>query len=157
MTFRKSGGSIVLLSCTLDIINNLSGRHTASQNVSSIYMLLKDTFVLFSLLSIWLLLLGSPGATAAPLHTIDFSGHPDGPAEEWLKQQGFTFHLDADDLQPHFKGNRLVLHTARKKAGLFEFAPACARQSSGFVFIGESNATRAGRIGARGLPRFLLR
>ena len=89
-------------------------------NVSSIYMLLEDTFILFSLLSIWLLWLGSPTATAAPLHTIDFSGHPDGPAEEWLKQQGFTFRLDADDLQPHFKDNRLVLHTARRKAGLFE-------------------------------------
>ena len=89
-------------------------------NVSSIYMLLEDTFILFSLLSIWLLWLGSPTATAAPLHTIDFSGHPDGPAEEWLKKQGFSFRLDADDLQPHFKDNRLVLHTARNKAGLFE-------------------------------------
>jgi len=59
-------------------------------------------------------------AAAAPLHTIDFSGQPDGPAEEWLKQQGFTFRLDADDLQPHFKDNRLVLHTSRRKAGLFE-------------------------------------
>ena len=67
------------------------------------------------------LLWGGPfGATAAPLHTIDFSGHPDGPAEEWLKQQGFTLRLDADDLQPHFKENRLVLHTSRRKAGLFE-------------------------------------
>ena len=60
------------------------------------------------------------GATATPLHTIDFSGQPDGPAEEWLKQQGFTLRLDADDLQPHFKDNRLVLHTSRQKAGLFE-------------------------------------
>ena len=83
-------------------------------------MLLEDAFILFSLLSICLLWLGSPRATAAPLHTIDFSDHPDGPAEEWLKQQGFAFHLDADDLQAHFKDNRLVLHTARKKAGLFE-------------------------------------
>ena len=60
-------------------------------NVSSIHMLLEDTFILFSLLGVWLLGCGPTGATAAPLHTIDFSGQPDGPAEEWLKQQGFTF------------------------------------------------------------------
>ena len=89
-------------------------------NVSGIYMLLEDTFILFSILSVWLLWCTPSGASAAPLHTIDFSGHPDGPAGEWLKQQGFTFRLDADDLQPHFKDNRLVLHTSRKKAGLFE-------------------------------------
>ena len=93
---------------------------TRRTSESSTCMLLEAAFVLFGLLSICLLWLGSPGATAATLHTIDFSGHPDGPAEEWLKQQGFTFHLDADDLQAHFKDNRLVLHTARKKAGLFE-------------------------------------
>ena len=59
-------------------------------------------------------------ALAVPLHTIDFSGHPDGPAEGWLKQQGFTFRLDAEDLQPRFKNNRLVLQTSRQKSGLFE-------------------------------------
>ena len=32
MTFRKPGGSIALLSCTFDAINNISGRHTASQS-----------------------------------------------------------------------------------------------------------------------------
>ena len=31
MTFRKPGGSIALLSCTFDAINNINGRHTASQ------------------------------------------------------------------------------------------------------------------------------
>ena len=113
------------LDCARGIMQTRSLRRygvvwTRRINVSSIYMLLEDTFILFSLLGVWLLGWGPAEATAAPLHTIDFSGQPDGPAEEWLKQQGFTFRLDADDLQPHFKDNRLVLHTARKKIGLFE-------------------------------------
>ena len=59
-------------------------------------------------------------ATGAPLYTIDFSGQPDGPADTWLKQQGFTLRLDAEDLQPRFQNNRLVLRTSKKKGGLFE-------------------------------------
>ena len=61
-------------------------------------------------------------ATAAPLYTIDFSGQPDGPADKWLQLQGFTFRLDAEDLQPHFKNSRLVLQTTREKGGLFELS-----------------------------------
>ncbi len=61
-----------------------------------------------------------PVVSAEVLYKLEFSGQPDGPAGEWLKRQGFIFRLDADDLQPQFKNNRLVLQTTRKKAGLFE-------------------------------------
>ena len=54
-------------------------------------------------------------------HTIDFTGQPDGPAIEWLQNQGFTLRLDTDELQPHFKNNRLVLQTDQQRAGLFEY------------------------------------
>jgi hypothetical protein len=59
-------------------------------------------------------------ASAEVLYRLDFSGQPDGPANEWLKRQGFSWRLDADDLQPHFQNNRLVLQTTQKKRGLFE-------------------------------------
>ena len=54
------------------------------------------------------------------LHTIDFTGHPDGPATEWLEEQGFTFRLDAEDLDPRFENGRLVLQTNGAEGGLFE-------------------------------------
>lgn len=65
------------------------------------------------------------GGAVSPLwadvvYTIDFSGQPDGPANAWLKQQGFLFRLDADELRPEFKNNRLILQTSCQKAGLFE-------------------------------------
>ncbi len=58
--------------------------------------------------------------SAEVLYSLEFSGQADGPADEWLKRQGFIFRLDADDLQPRFKDNRLELQTTRKKGGLFE-------------------------------------
>jgi len=74
-------------------------------------------FLLFSLLYT-----GLPVsvASAEVLYRLEFSSQPDGPASEWLKRQGFRFRLDADDLHPQFKNNRLVLQTTRKIGGLFE-------------------------------------
>ena len=77
-----------------------------------------------SLILLFLLYTGLPVSvsvvSAEVLYRLEFSGQPDGPAEEWLKRQGFRFRLDADDLHPQFKNNRLVLQTTRKKGGLFE-------------------------------------
>lgn len=60
------------------------------------------------------------GAQGELLHTIDFTGHEDGPAAEWLEEQGFTFRLDAEDLHPRFENDRLVLQTNGAEGGLFE-------------------------------------
>jgi len=60
------------------------------------------------------------GAKAELLHTIDFTGHPDGPATEWLGDQGFTFRLNAKNLHPQFQKSRLLLHTDGEDGGLFE-------------------------------------
>ena len=79
-------------------------------------LLIDLLFPLFGLLYI----LPVSVVSAEVLYSLEFSGQPDGPAGEWLKRQGFIFRLDADDLQPQFKNNRLVLQTTRKKAGLFE-------------------------------------
>lgn len=59
-------------------------------------------------------------AWAEVVHTIDFSGQPDGPAETWLRQRGFVFRLDAEKLAPRFENDRLVLQTEGARAGLFE-------------------------------------
>jgi len=60
------------------------------------------------------------GARAELLHTIDFTGHSDGPATEWLDDQGFTLRLNAKDLHPQFQKGRLLLHTDGEDGGLFE-------------------------------------
>ena len=59
-------------------------------------------------------------AWAEVVHTIDFSGQPDGPAAAWLRQRGFIFRLDAEKLAPRFENARLVLQTEGARAGLFE-------------------------------------
>ena len=79
------------------------------------------SFLLFFLFGLFYTLPVSV-ASADVLYSLEFSGQPDGPAEEWLKRQGFIFRFDADDLQPRFKNNRLVLQTTRKIGGLFELS-----------------------------------
>jgi hypothetical protein len=59
-------------------------------------------------------------ALGSVLYTLDFSHQPDGPATNWLKDQGFAFRLNAEELHPYFRDGRLVLHTQRQTAGLFE-------------------------------------
>lgn len=74
-----------------------------------------------SLLLICVCLSGATSpAWAEVVHTIDFSGHPDGPAETWLRQRSFVFRLDAEKLAPRFENDRLVLQTEGARAGLFE-------------------------------------
>lgn len=75
----------------------------------------------------WVLILGLlvlglalPVCAEHVVYTIDFTGQPDGPAAQWLKDQGFTLRLDADELQPHFKDGRLILQTDQQRTGLFE-------------------------------------
>jgi hypothetical protein len=53
------------------------------------------------------------------VYTLDFSDQADGDAKPWLKANGFQFKLDADDLNPHFSYQRLVLETSDEKAGYF--------------------------------------
>ena len=62
----------------------------------------------------------SSPAWAEVVHTIDFSGQPDGPAAAWLRQRGFVFRLNAEKLAPRFENGRLVLQTESARAGLFE-------------------------------------
>ncbi|MGH8651713.1 MAG: hypothetical protein ACREYE_05800 [Gammaproteobacteria bacterium] len=50
---------------------------------------------------------------------LDFSDQADGDAISWLQANGFQFKLDADDLNPHFNHQRLMLETSDEKAGYF--------------------------------------
>ena len=50
---------------------------------------------------------------------LDFSDQADGDATAWLKANGFQFKLDAEDLNPRFNHQRLMLETSDKKAGFF--------------------------------------
>jgi hypothetical protein len=59
------------------------------------------------------------GAGSRVLYRVDFSTQPDGDAVAWLQQQGFAFHLKAQDLAPRFERGRLVLETATETAGVF--------------------------------------
>ena len=59
-------------------------------------------------------------AFGSVLYTLDFSHQPDGPATNWLKAQGFVLRLNAEELHPYFRDGRLILHTERQTAGLFE-------------------------------------
>jgi len=59
-------------------------------------------------------------AFGSVLYTLDFSHQPDGPATNWLKEQGFVLRLNAEELHPYFRDGRLILHTERQTAGLFE-------------------------------------
>ena len=64
--------------------------------------------------------LASQPAFGGVLYTLDFSQQPDGPATNWLKDQGFVLRLNAEELHPYFRDGRLILHTERQMAGLFE-------------------------------------
>ena len=64
--------------------------------------------------------LAAGAGAVEPLFAIDFTGQPPGPADDWLKEKGFKFRLDAGDLDPRFENDRLVLETVRRKSGLFE-------------------------------------
>lgn len=59
-------------------------------------------------------------AFGSVLYTLDFSQQPDGPATNWLKDQGFVFRLNAEELHPCFRDGRLILYTERQTAGVFE-------------------------------------
>lgn len=50
--------------------------------------------------------------------SFDFTQPSKEDASEWLKQQGFEFKLSAEDINPHFQNNRLVLETSGQYAGL---------------------------------------
>ena len=75
---------------------------------------------LFFLCGVTLLLSSATmvGASSRVLYRVDFSQQPDGDAVAWLKQQGFAFHLHANDLAPRFERGRLVLETAKETAGV---------------------------------------
>lgn len=76
---------------------------------------------------LWIVLLvalaTAPATRAEPagevIHRIDFTGQPDGDATGWLKENGYEFKLDADELNPRFENGRLVLETDSETAGLF--------------------------------------
>jgi hypothetical protein len=59
-------------------------------------------------------------AFGSVLYTLDFSHQPDGPATNWLKDQGFILRLNAEELHPYFREERLMLQTKRQIAGGFE-------------------------------------
>ena len=75
-----------------------------------------------SLLTVGSLALGlaRQPAFGSVLYTFDFSHQPDGPATNWLKDQGFVLRLNAEDLHPCFREGRLILHTKQQTAGVFE-------------------------------------
>jgi hypothetical protein len=64
--------------------------------------------------------LASQPAFGRVVYTLDFSQQPDGPATNWLKDQGFVLKLNAEELHPYFRDGRLILHTEKQTAGLFE-------------------------------------
>jgi len=64
--------------------------------------------------------LASQPAFGSVVYTLDFSQQPDGPATNWLKDQGFVLKLNAEELHPYFRDGRLILHTEKQTAGLFE-------------------------------------
>ncbi len=69
------------------------------------------------------LLMGSPcwwpaNAKSEIIHAIDFSGHGFGSAIDWLRARGFSLKLDAEDLNPRFENDAIVLSTYGEKAGL---------------------------------------
>lgn len=66
-----------------------------------------------------LLALAGTSASAAVLHTFDFSTQPDGDAGPWLQKSGFQYKLDAKKLDAKFRDHRLVLTTKDRLAGLF--------------------------------------
>jgi len=53
------------------------------------------------------------------IYTIDFSGQENGSAISWLKKNGFVFELDANELNPRFENDALVISTENQVAGLF--------------------------------------
>jgi len=79
-------------------------------------MIWQNTF-----LALLLLIVGmtANASTDNVIYAIDFSGQPDGPAANWLEKKGFEFKLGAENLDTHFKNNRLKLQTQGEDAGLF--------------------------------------
>ncbi len=59
------------------------------------------------------------------IFTIDFSHQPPGSAQPWLQQDGFSFWLDANLLNPRFEDRALVLSTDGQAAGMIgkQFTP----------------------------------
>ncbi len=43
------------------------------------------------------------------IHAIDFTGQKNGSAISWLEKKGFKFELDANELNPRFENNALVV------------------------------------------------
>lgn len=52
------------------------------------------------------------------IHVIDFTNQKNGSAIFWLEEKGFEFELDANELNPRFENNALVISTEDKVAGL---------------------------------------
>lgn len=50
--------------------------------------------------------------------SLDFTQQTDGNAVSWLSEQGFELKLDAEQINPHFENDRLVLKTSGQHAGL---------------------------------------
>ncbi len=53
------------------------------------------------------------------IRVIDFTGQQDGNAISWLEAQGFEFELKANELNPRFENDALVISTKDEKVGLF--------------------------------------
>lgn len=53
------------------------------------------------------------------VYSIDFSSQADANALPWLEKKGYTFKLDASDIDVSFKNHRLNLETTKQKAGIF--------------------------------------
>jgi hypothetical protein len=58
-------------------------------------------------------------ANEKTIYTIDFTGQKDGSAISWLEKNGFEFELAANELNPRFENDALVISTKNKVAGLF--------------------------------------
>lgn len=57
-------------------------------------------------------------AQSQVIASFDFTGREEGNAIPWLRQQGFEFKLEAEEINPRFEDNSLVLETEEQKAGL---------------------------------------
>ncbi len=56
---------------------------------------------------------------AEVVHSIDFTGQPEGEARTWLREQGFELRMSANELSPRFSDRGLVLSTEDAITGLF--------------------------------------
>ena len=81
-------------------------------NISNFSSIIRSLFI-------FLALTGNLLASDKVIYTIDFTGQKNGSAILWLKKKGFEFELNANELNPRFENDALVINTDQKVAGLF--------------------------------------